>query len=65
MLGGGQCFLTPLFSHVHVKAIQKTTREDQVLQLLMQQVMQGWPDHIKQLPVMLKPFWQLRDDLSI
>ena len=28
-------------------------------------MMQGWPDHIKLLPVALKPFWQLKEDLSI
>ena len=33
--------------------------------MLMQQMMQGWPDHIKLLPVALKPFWQLKEDLSI
>ena len=53
-----------LMSHVQVEAIQKATREDQVLQMLMQQMMQGWPDHIKLLSVALKPFWQLKDDLS-
>ena len=28
-------------------------------------MMQEWLDHIKLLPVPLKPFWQLKEDLSI
>ena len=56
---------TTTLNHVQVEAIQQATREDQVLQMLMQQMMQGWPDHIKLLPVALKPFWQLKEDLSI
>ena len=55
--------VTTTLNHVQVEAIQKATRGVQVLQLLMQQMMQGWPDHIKQLPGILKPFWKLRDDL--
>ena len=31
----------------------------------MQQLMEVWPEHVKQVPRDLKPFWQLRDDLSI
>ena len=57
--------LTTTLIHVQEEAIQKATREDQVLQMLMQQMMQGWPDHIKLLPVALKPFCLLNDDLSI
>ena len=47
--------LTTTLNHVQVEAIQQAIREDQVLQMLMQQMMQGWPDHIKLLPVALKP----------
>ena len=57
--------VTTTLYHFQVEATQKATREDQVLQLLMQQMMQGWPDHIKQLPAVLNPFWLLRDDSSI
>ena len=57
--------LTTSLCHVQVEAIQKSSREDQVLQMLMQQMMQGWPDHIKLLPVGLKSFQLLKDDLSI
>ena len=54
--------LTTTLSYVRVETIQKATREDLVLQMLMQQKIQGLSDH---LPVAIKPFWQLKDDLSI
>ena len=31
----------------------------------MQQLIEDWPEHVKQIPRDIKPFWQLRDDLSI
>ena len=57
--------LTATLNHVQVEAIQKATREHQLLQMLRQQMMQGWLDHIKLLPVALKLFWQLKDDFFI
>ena len=53
------------YVHNWVAQIQKEAREDQVLQLPMQQIMEGWPQHCKSLPVVLCPFWQLKDDLAI
>ena len=53
------------YVHNWIAQIQKETREDQVLQLLMQQIMEGWPQHCKSLPVILCPFWQQKDDLAI
>ena len=57
--------LTPELSYIQVKSIQEAIKENQVLQLLMQQLMSEWPEHSKQLPVVLRPFWQLKDHLSI
>ena len=37
-------------SHIQVETIQQVTKEDPTLQLLMQQLMKGWPDHVKQVP---------------
>ena len=48
-----------------VGTIQQATKEDPTLHLLMQQLKEGWPDHVKQVPRDFKPLWQLRDDLSI
>ena len=53
------------YVHNRIAQIQKATREDQVLELLMQQIMEGWLQHCKSLPVVLHPFWQLKDDLTI
>ena len=33
--------------------------------MLMNKMIEGFPEHIKQLPVVLRPFWKIRDDLSI
>ena len=53
------------YVHNWIAQIQKATREDQVLELFMQQIMEGWPQHCKSLPVVLCPFWQLKDDFAI
>ena len=55
----------PGFETNHVEAIQKATKEDQILQMLMQQLIEGWPQHVKKLPLALRPFCQLRNDLAI
>ena len=57
--------ISPDLSHIQVETIQQVTKEDPTLQLPMQQLMEGWPEHVKQVPRDLKPFWQLRNDLSI
>ena len=57
--------MSPCISHLQLVHIQKATQEDQVLQMLMSKMIEGFPEHIKQLPVILRPFWQIRDDLSI
>ena len=57
--------MSPYISLLQLVHIKKATQEDQVLQMLMSKMMEGFPEHIKQLPVVLRPFWQIRDDLSI
>ena len=51
--------------HIKVQETQQATRKDQTLQLLMQQLMEGWPEHCRRLPVSLQPFWHIRSDLAI
>ena len=53
------------YVHNQIAQIQKATREDQFLQVLMQQIMEGWSKHCKSLPIVLCHFWQLKDDLAI
>ena len=60
------CKITPQqIIHIKVQEIQQATKKDQTLQLLMQQLMDGWPEHHKRLPVSLQPFWHIRYDLVI
>ena len=48
--------ITPDLSHAEVETIQQATTEDPTQQLLMQQLMKHWPEHVKQVPRNLKPF---------
>ena len=57
--------MSPCINHLQLVHIQKATQEDQVLQMSMSKMIEGFPEHIKQLTVVLRPFWQIRDDLSI
>ena len=41
------------------------TAKDQTLQLLSRQVVQGWPDSIKKVESVVKPYWSMRDDISV
>ena len=41
------------------------TAKDETLQLLSHQVTQGWADSVKKIDPGLKPYWPLRDDISI
>ena len=58
--------LTPTMSRVEVETIQKAAQEDTTLQLLMQQMIKGWPkEGCRKLPEVLKPYWQFREHLTI
>ena len=39
--------------------------KDETLQLLAHQVIQGWPDSGKKIVLVLKPYWPLRDNISV
>ena len=52
-------------SRIQVESIQKATQQDKILQLLIQQMLEGWPESCRKLPEILRPFWQCRDNLSI
>ena len=41
------------------------TAKDQTLQLLTRQVVQGWPDSIKKFESVIRPYWSMRDDISV
>ena len=47
---------TPPLTRVHVEQIQKAIQGDKTLQLLIQEMLECWPEHHKNLPIILKPF---------
>ena len=44
---------------------KEETANDETLQILSRQVIQGWPDSVRKIVPALKPYWPLRDDISI
>ena len=56
--------LTPHLMRVCVEQIQKTTQRDNTFHLLIQQMLESWPENCKSPPMILRPFWQLKDDLA-
>ena len=48
-----------------IAQIRTATLEDSEIQLLMQQLLQGWPSSIKKVTEELRQYWSLRDDISI
>ena len=40
-------------------------KKDETMQLLIQQLLQGWPNYCKEVDPALNKYWALRDDLSI
>ena len=49
-----------------MEELKEETAKDETLQLLSHKVIQGWPDGGKKIIVpMLKPYWPLRDDISV
>jgi len=48
-----------------MEEFKEETAKDENLQLLSRQVIQGWPDSGKKIVLALKPYWPLRDDISV
>ena len=48
-----------------MEEFKEETAKDETLQLLAHKVMQGWPDSGKKIVPALKPYWPLRDDISV
>ena len=48
-----------------MEEFKEETAKDETLQLLSRQVIQGWPDSGKKIVPALKPYWPLRDDISV
>ena len=50
---------------IQVSMICEEKRKDATMQLLIQQLIQGWPNHCKVVNPALNKYWALRDDISI
>ena len=48
-----------------IEELKEETAKDETLQLPFHQVVQGWPDSGKKIVRGLKPYWPLRDDISV
>ena len=53
------------FTPDRLTTIRKETSEDYELQLLMQMIIDGWPDDIKQCPPEIRHFFSYRESLAI
>lgn len=52
----------PISQNCH-QAINQSTEQDAVLQVVKQIILKGWPLHKGLVSLEIKPFYQLRDDL--
>ena len=55
----------PQFSNEYLQKIQEETLEDPELAALKEVVFKGWPNTIKELSPVLRPYWNYREELSI
>lgn len=46
-----------------VMAIRGKTQQDRQLQALAEIVSRGWPRYLKEVPILVKPFWEVKDTL--
>jgi hypothetical protein len=53
------------FSATRKEAMQQATEADQDLQALSTHIVQGFPSSIKELPERNRPYWSVRDTLSV
>lgn len=61
------CALTssnPL-TDTHFLEIQKCTQQDSVLMQLSKEIKRGWPTHKADVDTVLKPYWDVRDELTL
>lgn len=56
--------------HVRMKVsshqqIKKASQTDQTLQVLMNTVLKGWPEHRRDTPICIHSYWNYRDELTV
>ena len=57
--------LTPCMTSIQVSMIHEEQKRNATMQLLIQQLIQGWPNHCKEVDLALNKYWALRDDINI
>ena len=57
--------MVPQFTAVNIQVIKEETAKDNILQLVMQQLIQGFPERYKKLPTEIRGYWSLRESLGI
>jgi len=55
----------PQFSNEYLQKIQEKTPKDPELAALKEVALNGWPYTIKEVPPVLRPYWNYREELSI
>jgi hypothetical protein len=45
--------------------LREATKTDPILNALMEIIVNGWPENMKELPCDLRPYWSFRDELAI
>ena len=47
-----------------LEQIRNASKDDSELQELQKHVQQGWPDSPKDVPAMIRPYWNYRDEIT-
>ena len=53
------------FQPERLESIRSSTRQDPVLNQLVNVIINGWPDTIKDVPTHIRSYWSFRDELSV
>ena len=53
------------FSEEKIDLLQKETVQDPTLNHLRETIINGWPDTVKGLPLDIRPYWNIRDEMSV
>lgn len=57
--------ILPQFSDNYIHRITENTKTDTELNALKETIYNGWPENIKDVPQLCRPYWNYRDEISI
>ncbi|XP_041472642.1 uncharacterized protein K02A2.6-like [Lytechinus variegatus] len=52
------------FTDKRFKQVEEMTQKDEILQVLKQVVIEGWPDTVNTVPVEIREYWAYRDEIT-